>query len=88
MTVESMCRKNKVVFRMKNEGNAWPGAAKLKIVDAGDGHVISSRTMKLKSNQSAGFSIRPDGDVDEMDLQLEATWLSEPFELGLGQSCS
>lgn len=87
LTVDSMCRRGKVVFRMKNDGNSWPGMARMQVIDADNGDVISGRSMKLKANQSAGFSIRPESKVETMSLRIEAAWLPEPYEHAVGQSC-
>ena len=88
LTVASSCRKGKTVFRLTNTGNAWPGPAKLQVVEVVSGDVVSSRTMKLRSNQSAGFAIRPDSGSGDLRLRLEANWLPEPYAQDAGRSCS
>lgn len=87
LTVDSMCRRGKVVFRMKNDGASWPGPARMQVIDADSGEVITGRALKLKSKQSAGFSIRPNNSTETLSLRIEATWLPETYEHAVGQSC-
>lgn len=87
LTVDSLCRKGKVVFRMKNDGSAWPGAATMQVIDADTGKVLTGRTLRLKANQSAGFSILPADGTETLSLKIEATWLPEAYEHSVGQSC-
>lgn len=87
LTVDSMCRKGKVVFRMTNDGAAWPAAANMQVVDADTGKVITARTLRLKANQSAGFSILPSKSKETLSLKIEAAWLPEAYEHSVGQSC-
>ena len=88
LTVDSMCRRGKIVFRMKNDGASWPGMANLSVIDAISGVVLTGRSMKLKNNQSAGFSIRPQEETETLSLRIEAAWLPEAYEHDVGQGCS
>lgn len=87
LTVDSMCRKGKIVFRMKNDGTAWPAAANMQVVDADSGKIITARTLRLKANQSAGFSILPSKEAETLSLKIDAAWLPEAYEHSVGQSC-
>lgn len=87
LTVDSMCRRGKVVFRMKNDGASWPGRARMQVLDADSGEVITGRAIRLKSQQSAGFSILPHTRTETLTLRIEATWLPEAYEHAVGQSC-
>lgn len=87
LTIDSMCRQGKIVFRMRNDGQSWPGIATLQVVDAKTGAVVTGRTMKLKEKQVAGFSIRPEDAGETLSIRIQANWLSEPYEHAVGQSC-
>ena len=90
LDVQTSCENGSTVFKVTNQGGAWPKSSVFGIYRMGGAtkQVISSRRMRLKANQSSTFRIKASKNpTGELGLFVDPSWYKRGFDYDAVARC-
>ena len=89
--VSTSCSNGVSRFMIRNNGPDWPksGAFSIYRIDGGTKNSVSSRRMRLKSGQSASFTVKKSRNpTGNLGLFVEPTWYERSFVYDATLTCN
>lgn len=88
IAVDAECKDGAAVFRIRNQGAAWPKLGNVAVYRTNGGAVINERQMRLVEGQSASFRIRSESSGGgEVALWVSPSWYARDFRYDARISC-
>ena len=80
MQVETQCRAGVAVFRIRNVGDHWPGAAELRVIGPDGETILMERRMRFARGQTATLKFRNAHVMGgPVSLFIRPGWTSSPL---------